>query len=318
MSKKNLPFKPFLSLLLCIVFLSCCLCGCNKSESAVQGVTFTDALGRNVTVSRNPKRTAALVGSFADVWLLAGGSLCAAPKDAEEDFGIDMTDVINIGGAHSPNAELLLSANPDFVIASASTAADTELLSLLTSSGITVAYFDVDCFDDYLEMLSVCTDITGRKDLYEKNGTEVKKQVTIVKEKIKNSTLSAQEQSVLLLRASSGSVKAKGSSGTILGEMLKDIGLKNIADSDTSLLESLSAESVIKQNPYRIFIVTMGDDTQAAEKNIDKLIKENPAWSTLEAVKNGRVHYMDKKLFNLKPNARWGLAYEKLSEIILQ
>ena len=42
--------------------------------------------------------------------------------------------------------------------------------------GIPCAYFDVSNFEDYLEMLKICTDITDRPDLYEKNGLDVKNQ----------------------------------------------------------------------------------------------------------------------------------------------
>ena len=49
-------------------------CGVKNSDNAnadVQdGVTFTDALGRSVTV-KSADRTASLLGSFSDVWLLA-------------------------------------------------------------------------------------------------------------------------------------------------------------------------------------------------------------------------------------------------------
>lgn len=48
-------------------------CGVKNSDNAnadVQdGVTFTDALGRSVTV-KSADRTASLLGSFSDVWLL--------------------------------------------------------------------------------------------------------------------------------------------------------------------------------------------------------------------------------------------------------
>lgn len=46
-------------------------------------VTFTDDLGREVTVS-SPKRVAVLLGSYADVWSLAGGkdTIVAAADDA--------------------------------------------------------------------------------------------------------------------------------------------------------------------------------------------------------------------------------------------
>ena len=277
-------------------------------------MVFTDALGREVSVPENPQRVAALLGSFADVWVLSGGTLCAAAEDAWEDFGLELPDAVNIGGAHSPNLELLLSADPDFVIASASTASNVELREVLEAAGITVAYFDVDHFEDYLEMMRICTEITGRSDLYEKNGLEVQRQIQNIKEEVAGADY---EKTVLVLRAASGFVKAKGSSGTILGEMLSDLGCINIADSDTSLLEDLSAESVMRQEPYHIFVVTMGSDPQKAMDNLNGLLRENPAWASLAAVKENRVHVMERNLFNIKPNARWAESYEILQKILL-
>ncbi|MCI5969848.1 MAG: ABC transporter substrate-binding protein, partial [Oscillospiraceae bacterium] len=298
------------------------LCGCtfNKqndmtSEKA-DTVTFTDDLKREVTVSKNPQKVAALIGSFADVWNLAGGSVCAAPDDAWSDFGLDIDGAVNIGGAHSPSLELLLSAEPDFVIASASTAANVDMKEVLENAKITVAYFDVDCFEDYLDMLDICTDITGRKDLYEKNGLNIKNKIEKIKENMEGNNIPDEQKTVLLLRASAGFVKAKNSEGTVLGEMLSDLGCINIADSDKSLLENLSIESILKSDPYRIFIVTMGDDTDAARNSLSRIMKENPAWNDIGAVKENRMYFMDKKLFNLKPNARWADAYEQLYEIL--
>ena len=298
--------------ILVLVLLSGCAAESQTQEAAF--LSFPDALGRTVTLQRKPQRVAALIGSFADVWTLSGGTLCAAAEDAWEDFGLDLPEAVNIGGAHSPNLELLLSADPDFVLASASTASNVELRETLEAAGITVAYFDVDNFEDYLHMLDICTDITGRKDLYERNGLALQTQI----EAIKNTMdLPDAQRTVLLLRAHSGSVKAKGSEGTILGEMLADLGCINIADSDTSLLENLSIESVIRQEPYRIFVVTMGDDTEKAMGNLYQMMEENPAWGTLAAVAEGRLHVMDRTLFNIKPNGRWAESYEILSTILL-
>ena len=293
-------------------------CGEKKTESEPSAsVSFTDDLGRDVTVNKNPKRVAALLGSFADTWVLAGGNLCAAAKDAWDDFGLQLNDAVNLGGAHSPSLEALLSANPDFVIASASTSADVEMKESLQNAGITVAYFDVDSFEDYLNMLKICTDITGRKDLYQKNGLDIQKQIEDIKSRFAAANLSEEKKTVLMLRTSATSVKAKGSEGTILGEMLKDLGCVNIADSDKSLLENLSVERIIAGEPYRIFTVTMGDDTAAATDNLKRMMEENPAWGKLEAVKQNRLNVMDRRLFNLKPNANWAKAYETLTEILL-
>lgn len=304
------------AVLLIAMLLSVTACKGQEKNVAENTITFTDALGREVSVAKNPKRVAALLGSFADIWTLAGGELCAAAEDAWQDFGLELESCTNIGGAHSPSLELLIASDPDFVIASASTASNVEMRETLEEMGITVAYFDVDNFADYLSMLDICTDITGRKDLYEQNGLVIKAQIDEIKAQYAEIDIPVNERKILLLRAASSFVKAKGSQGTILGEMLADMGCVNIADSDGSLLESLSVEAVIRENPYHIFVVTMGNDTDAARRSIENLIKENPAWNTLEAVRDGRLHIMDKALFNLKPNARWAESYRILYETL--
>ena len=300
------------------VMLSSVACAKPTVSDSGDAVSFTDALGRSVSVERNPRRVAALLGSFADVWMLAGGELCAAAEDAWEDFDLALEDCINLGGAHSPSLELLVASDPYLVIASASTASNVEMRGTLEAMGITVAYFDVDCFDDYLNMLDICTNITGRRDLYEANGLAIKEEIDRVKAEYAAAEIPGEERKVLLLRAASSFVKAKGSRGTILGEMLADMGCINIADGDAALLENLSVEAVIREQPYHVFVVTMGSDTEAAKRSLENMIKDNPAWSTLEAIKDGRLHIMDKRLFNLKPNARWaesyGVLYEKLTE----
>ena len=314
----KIKYKALATALVLAVFMSLALSSCGSTDNSLgeNSITFTDALGREVTVKKNVGRVAALLGSFADVWTLAGGKLCAAAEDAWEDFGLLLDGAVNIGGAHSPSLELLLSSAPDLVIASSSTASNIEMKDTLVAAGITVAYFEVDCFEDYLAMLDVTTSITGRKDLYEKNGLLLKEQIEKIKEDYKNQSLSESENKILLLRASSTTVKAKGSRGTILGEMLADMGCINIADQSSGILENLSIESIIMEDPRHIFIVTMGSDTEAAKESVRNMINENPAWSSLNAVKENRLHIMDKKLFNLKPNARFAEAYGKLYEIL--
>lgn len=310
--------KKALSIFLTLVLLA--LCGCSaqpEANPAENAVVFTDALGREVTIEKEPQRVAALIGSFADVWQLSGGTVCATAEDAWDDLGLELGDAVSLGGAHSPSLETLLSTEPDFVIASASTSSNVEMREVLENAGIPVAYFDVDCFEDYLNMLDICTDMTGRKDLYEQNGTRIAEQIEAIREECAAADLTEKERTVLLLRAASTSVKAKNSEGTILGEMLKDLGCINIADSDETLLENLSVESVIRQEPYRIFVVTMGNDTEKAMDNLSRMMEENPTWGTLEAVRENRLYVMDRKLFNSKPNVKWAESYEILSQILL-
>lgn len=302
------------------VSLAVLLTACSYNEPELfnddNAVTFTDDLDRTVSVSQ-PKRVAALLGSFADVWTLAGGEVAAAPDDAWEDFELPMSDdAVNLGNTKNLSLEMLFSVNPDFVIASSNTRIDLEWLDTLENSGITVAYFDVSDFDDYLRMLKICTDITGRSDLYQKNGIDVGLEIdSIIKESEKRISEKG-APTVLSLRASSSSIRAKNSKGNVLGEMLLSLGCINIADSESSILENLSIEYIAKADPDYIFFVQSGDDTEGTKENIEKFIGSNPLWKELSAVKNGKVFTMDKRLYNLKPNSRWSEAYEELERIL--
>ncbi|MDE6875299.1 MAG: ABC transporter substrate-binding protein [Lachnospiraceae bacterium] len=291
--------------------------GIAKEEGSGEAVedsayTFTDDLGQKIVVTSH-KRVASLLGSYADMWLLAGGSLCAAPEDAFVDFDLALPeDTVNLGETKRLSLELLLSADPDFVLASTNTAQHLEWQPSLSGAGIVTAYFDVACFEDYLRVLKIFTDITGQEGRYKQYGEDLKGQIAEVCSRYVDQT----PPGVLYMRASAASIRAKGNDGNVLGEMLGEFGCVNIADTQESLLDDLSVESILLQDPDKILIVQSGDDAEGMKRNVEKMFDENPIWNELSAVKSGEVYFLDKHLYNLKPNARWAEAYEKLAEIL--
>lgn len=315
--------KIYLALALCLLLAGCAPSAApgTSSESSsgestqqeTQAVTFTDDLGRQVTVE-NPQRVAVLIGSYADIWCLAGGkdTLVAAANDAWTSFDLGLgEDVANLGGVKETNLEVLLAAQPDLVLASSNTAAQVDLLPTLEQAGLNVAYFMVSNFDEYLHMLDICTQITGREDCYEQYGQALEEQVEQARQRADGS-----QPKVLYVRATGSSCKVKNSQDSVLGEMLADLDCINIADSQSSLLEQLSLEVILQEDPDFIFAVLQGSDPTDAQRTLDKTLLSNPAWQSLTAVKEGRFHVMDDQLYNLKPNARWGEAYEQLVQIL--
>lgn len=292
------------------------LVGCAQEETILQAQgehTFTDDLGRSVTLD-TPERVAALTGSFADIWCLAGGkdTLIAAAGDAWTSFELGLSeDVTDLGGIKQPNLELLLAARPDLVLASSNTAAQVELLDTLERAGLTVAYFNVTNFAEYLNMLQRCTDLTGDETACQTYGTALEEQIEGAKTRADGS-----RPSVLYIRATGASCKVKNSRDSVLGEMLADLGCVNIADSRDGLLEQLSMEAIIRADPDYIFAVLQGADSAKAQKTLEQTLLSNPAWQSLTAVREGRFFVLEHELYNLKPNARWGEAYEKLADIL--
>ncbi len=329
MKKKALAVT---ALILCMAILAGCGAGSGNtadnssaadntstenSADAYKPVTVTDDLGNKVTFEEMPRSVAAIIGSFADTWVLAGGTLKAAVNDAWEDFGLDLgKDVVNLGKYNAINLEQLFSAEPDLVIASANAKKQVDIKDTLEKAGVKVLYFNVNSFEDYLRTLKICTDITGRADLYEKNGTAVAARVEAAKKAGKEAAAKGAPK-VLFIRAAASVIRAKGSEDTVLGIMLKDLGCVNIADGN-DLLENLSMEKIIAEDPEMIFITEQGSDHEGTQKALRDALTGNPAWSGLTAVKEDRVYYLEKKLYHLKPNALWGESYEKLEKTIYE
>lgn len=301
------------------MLLSACGTGAvaDPTPESDAAITFTDDLGRTVTVER-PERVAALLGSFAQVWMLAGGEICAAPDDVWNDLALltEESDAVNLGSIHSLSLELLLSAQPDFILASTNTRQNVEWRDTLEAIGVPVAYFDINNFDDYLQLLEVCTDITGQKEQYETYGTAVRQEIDDAIALSQQRLETEDAPTVLCMVASASGIWAKNSDGSVLGTILRDLGCTNIADSDAMLLETISMEQILQADPEYIFFIQRGDNVEGMHEHVRSVLTDDPAWAALTAAKENRVYFMEKALFNLKPNHRWGEAYAIAEEIL--
>lgn len=298
------------ALLAVVIYLT----SCSASKDAPKGGTyfeFTDDLNNTVVLKEKPKSVVSAMGSYCEMWILSGGELVGATDDAVSERGMELDKAQIIGTVKDPNVELILSLSPDFVILSTDVETHIKLAKTLTSAGIAHAYFKEDSYSDYLRILKLFTQITDNPDLYDQYGTPVQKQIDEVLARV-----GARQESPKVLLIRSMSTKAKAlKSDHMVGTMLSDIGVDNIAERHESLLEDLSMETIIDENPDFIFVVTMGK-VDAAIATLENGIMANPAWNNLAAVKNNNYHVLPKDLFQYKPNARWGESYEYLEKIL--
>lgn len=148
--------------------------------------------------------------------------------------------------------------------------------------------------------------------MYEEHGLKIKEDIENILLKVENN--GSVKPEVLFVRAFSSGAKAK-KDDNLTCKILDDLGAVNIANKHPSLLEELSIEEVIEEDPDFIFVTTMGNTEKAIEA-LKNGIEKNPAWNNLTAVKNGRYIVLPKELFHYKPNAKWGESYKYIAEII--
>lgn len=287
--------------------------------SQTGAVTFTDDTGRDVTVN-NPQRVVVGMGSLADIWRDAGGSFAGVSDDAFRNFGFDESQVASIGDHTAISIEKILSLDPDFVILSGNADDDSsnkgpsqdELRQSLEASGVTVAFFKVDTFDDYLRTLKTFTDITGRADLYQQYGEGVKQRVD---EALATYDVSAKKPTVLVMTASSKGVKAQAPDH-MASLMVKQLGASLLTEENPSLLTDFSMEAVAELDPDYIFVLPAAKDNETARRNYEQAVEGNAAWQGVGAVRRGDVTVLDIEHFFRKPNAEWDQAYVMLGKAL--
>ena len=285
----------------------------NKPESSGEYFTFTDSEGEIVELSHKPQKTAVLFSSLAECWIEAGGEVyVTVGESVERGLVKEETELVDKGAGKTVDTEKLISLEPDFVICSADIASHRDVASALKKAKIPVAMLRMDTFEDYLTILRTLTKITGKTENYEQFGENAKSEI----EKIISGGKRENNPKILFVRSGSSysSAKAKKADDNFAAKILEDFGCINIADKAEVLLDNLSAEVILKENPQYIFVSVMGDYDNSKAYMQELLAKKE--YASLDAVKNGRVYFLPKELFQYKPCGRWAESYRYISSIL--
>lgn len=298
-------------LLLCLVF---CTAACAKPLPDFTGtiISATDALGNRVSLPYKPQRVAVLFSSLANIWGCAGGNISVTVYESvERGFADADVQLVDGGAGKSIDTEALIASTPDLVIGSADIAAQVDAVTLCRNVGIPAVLLRVESFADYLAALELCTTLTGETERYATYGNALASEI-----QKKIDTFDARGAKVLFIRAGSAAryTKAKTAADHFAAAMLAELGTVNIADSAPILLDGLSFEEILSCDPDHIFVSTMGEENAAIAYMESLLLL--PEWQALSAVQNGNLHYLPKSLFQYKPNARWGEAYDYLIDCL--
>lgn len=297
------------------------------SETSVTFKDATSADGSTVTIGKNPGKVVNLYGSFTTLWYEAGGSVigCIGGNSAKElyleyigrDITADngMTVVATSSSGNKWNTEKILGLQPDLLICSTAMSGYSTIESPAASANVPVIAVDYDDFSDYLKWFKVFCNLTGHTELWESVAMKALDEVVEVLAEIPadNGT------KVFSMFSGSKSLQAN-TSATVVGGMVKAMNCSNIADSWQGTLDGagrrdINLETVFAANPD-IIIVQCHAGADVAKKQVEDTYGSNPVWQSLNAVKNGKVFYLEKTLFHNKPNSRFAEAYQKLAEIL--
>lgn len=260
-----------------------------KEKPAVKKETsnvVTDAMGRKVTLPKNPKKVVALTGASMEAMRILGVPVVG--KVEEYKIKSELSDLPSIGRAESINIEAIYDLKPDLIIAQ--TRKHTAIKDALMQSGAAVYYFDPDLFGEIplIDIVPYFGEILGKS----KAGNEYKKEIEKfaagyqkqIKEKIGD---------VKGIVINHGDTIKAAINASAFGTTINLLGVKNIVPddlpgSDKGSFVSYDMEAITRENPDIIFIM-MATKDKKARANIIKSYKSNPLWAELDATKKGKL-----------------------------
>lgn len=282
-------------------------------------VTFVDGTGKEKTIKKNKQRVVSLYTSLTSLWCEAGGELVGyiKVKGSENqlpDFVLNNENIAIVGKSSSVkniSVEAVIEQKPDLVILGSAMSQPT-LAKNFESVGIDCIVVDYEGIEDYLKWFKVFCSINNKEDLY---NTVAKKTLDEVYSAI-SKVPTENNPTVLCLFAEGNSLKVNLPSSNV-GKILEDMGGKNIfGDSnDGQSRIDLNMESVLELNPD-IIIVQQKDSEGSSQKLIKDLYENSSAFNSLDAVKEGKVFYLEPSLFHYKANSRFGETYNSLGKIL--
>ena len=216
-------------------------------------------------------------------------------------------DAVKVGNPMNPDLEIIKSLNPDVVVSVGTLGEDYK--KLFTDNNIPSEFIDLTT----LEGLKTSISTLGERFNKTEKANEILNELKVKEDEFVN--LSKEEKkNVLLVFAAPGSMMIATPSSYI-GNLVDKVGANNIVKDDKKPFVSYSNEEIVKLNPDMVLVMTHGMPEQA-KKMAEEKFASDPAWSRIEAVKEGKVYYLENGYFGMSANLKVTESLDKLGEII--
>jgi iron complex transport system substrate-binding protein len=278
------------------IFLSSCAPAAKGKEAVVSQnkgfpYSFKDDWDRSVVIKKKPLTMVSLAPSVTQI-------ICALDK-ADMLRGVtkwcdnpEAASVEKIGNMTEPDIERIIEIRPDIVIGTEMT--PRHVYDTLENVGITCAIFKHQGLDDVLSDMLQVSNAIGDSE----GGGKIVEKLRDRENAILASVPKDKKAKVALLY----DLDSMGSAGrgSWVDDMLKTIGLDNIANRAKSSWPRLSREALLTEQPEFIILPLPADaaDADALRERIEGM-KNDPVWSKVEAIKNGRVILVPANYLNI-------------------
>lgn len=275
-------------ILLVMAVLLAFVCGCAQYSGQAQtgGSPMNDRLGFEIVIPNNIDGIISMAPAITQVLADLGLGDKIVAMDTQSALLPGLSADVPAFDMLSPDIESIAALKPSIVFASNMSMMGNEAndpFAPLKKLGICVAYIPTsESIAEIKKDIQFIADATGQKEKGETLITDMETEIDSIT-KMKDSSVPA---ATAYFEISAAPAMYSFGKGVFLNEMMEIAGVKNIfADKDNWM--PVEAESVVAANPDIIFTNVTYIDDPVAE------ILSRPGWENINAVKNGRVYYID-------------------------
>lgn len=272
-----------------------------KSANA-EPVTVTDDLGRDVRFMKPPERIVSLAPGLTEILFSLG----------LDDRIVGVTDYCNyppealsktrVGGLNA-NIERILALQPDLVVGVAGLYQQENLTRF---ERFHIPYFVVD--PSSLEKIFGTILVFGKITDAKENAVESVRQLRARLEGVRQSVRSLPPARLLYVVDKEPLISV--GKGSYLADLIREAGGINIAGGLEKAYPMLSMEYVIQQDPQVIILAMDADRTLSDQEK-----RYWDRWSSLSAVRDGKIYKVDRDLLN-RPGPRILDGLEELARLL--
>jgi len=275
------------------------------TETVVEGLSFTDGLGREVTLAAPAQRIVSLAPSNTEILFAVGAGDQVIGRDEFSDYPAEAASIESVGGSMGEySAEAIVALEPDLVLAAEINT--PELVSQLEDLGLTVYYLgNPTTIEEMYTNLEIVGQLTGH-DTTEMVDS-LKARVAAVDEKI--APISSRPSVFYEIDASDPSKPWTYGPGSFGNLLIERAGGFNIASDAPDSYPQLSLEQVVVANPS---VILLGDSMWGVTP---ESVLDREGWNTILAVQNNQIFPIDDNLIS-RPGPRLVDGLEALAKIL--
>ena len=264
-------------------------------------VTVTDDRQVAVTFTQAPKRIVTLLPSLAETVCVLGACDRLVGTDKHANWPASVKALPKLGGLDDTQLEALVRLKPDVVLLAKS----ARIIARLEALGIPVLALEPQTHADVhrvLQTVAAVLQLPNAQDQADAVWQNIQRQVSQAKSNIPAQAINA----TVYLEASTGGYAAGEAS--FIGEIMRQLGLKNIVTSTMGVFPKLNPEFVVRANPQLIVLA------QPMASNLS----QRPGWSGIAAIKNKRACVFPSGQADIlvRPGPRLGEAAQLISDCV--